>query len=161
MRSFKLIAAGLVALAFLAGNVAEPTRARESGTSISLVKVAHSASLGKFLTTSKGLTLYYLTVETHGKIACSGSCVKFWPPYQVPVGAPMPGALSGFKGKFAVIVRPDRMRQLTFDARPLYTFAGDKRPGQTKGQGVKHVWFAATLTPAAAEGGRYGSGSGY
>jgi predicted lipoprotein with Yx(FWY)xxD motif len=39
--------------------------------------------------------------------------------------------------------------QVTFHGRPLYTYAGDKKPGQAKGEGLKDAgtWHAA-LVPA-------------
>ena len=45
-------------------------------------------------------------------------------------------------GSFGTIKRPEGTLQVSFDGMPLYTFAGDSRPGQANGQGIGGVWFA-------------------
>ena len=42
-----------------------------------------------------------------------------------------------------VISRDDGREQVTYNGLPLYYFANDKAPGDTKGQGVGGVWFVA------------------
>lgn len=124
-----------------------------------LVKVAHSAKLGTILVNAKGMTLYYLETEKHGKIDCTGSCVTFWPPLLVSHGTKALTAEHGVTGKLGMIRRPDGKTQLTYNSWPLYTFAGDKKPGDTKGQGVNHVWWVITVKAASSSGsggGRYG-----
>ena len=37
--------------------------------------------------------------------------------------------------------REDGKKQTTFRGYPLYYWAGDKAPGDTKGQGVNNVWY--------------------
>jgi predicted lipoprotein with Yx(FWY)xxD motif len=64
--------------------------------------------------------------------------------------------------KVATIARPDGGRQVTYSGHPLYLFAGDSKPGDTNGQGVKAfgaAWLALSATggaiaaqPAAAGG---------
>ena len=46
------------------------------------------------------------------------------------------------------VTRADGSIQLTLAGSPLYRFAGDTRPGETRGQGVGGTWFA--VTPAGA-----------
>ena len=52
-----------------------------------------------------------------------------------------------------VLVRTDGTRQVMYNGMPLYYFAADANPGDTKGQGVGKVWFVINLdaagTPAA------------
>jgi predicted lipoprotein with Yx(FWY)xxD motif len=45
------------------------------------------------------------------------------------------------------VKRPEGDLQVTFRGRPLYTFGGDKKPGQVKGEGLKDVgvWHAALV----------------
>ena len=53
------------------------------------------------------------------------------------VGPPRPAtAIPGVPGTFGVTVRTDGKQQLTYDRAPLYTFLLDKKPGDTKGQGL-------------------------
>src|SRR4026208_2643910 len=58
------------------------------------VKVMKTASLGKVLATSSGLTLYHYTDEKGGKIDCKGGCAKLWPPLLVKSG-PHPSLCPG------------------------------------------------------------------
>jgi predicted lipoprotein with Yx(FWY)xxD motif len=44
-------------------------------------------------------------------------------------------------GDLGVITRTDGTKQVTYGGHPLYYFAGDTAPGQTKGQGVGGTWF--------------------
>lgn len=52
---------------------------------------------------------------------------------------------------------------LTFHGHPLYTFVGDKSPGQTKGNGVSAfggLWHEAPASGSAAPAGNSSSGAG-
>jgi predicted lipoprotein with Yx(FWY)xxD motif len=44
------------------------------------------------------------------------------------------------------VKRPEGATQVTYRGRPLYTFGGDRKSGQTKGEGLRDVgvWHAAT-----------------
>lgn len=112
-------------------------------TSKRVVSEANNRSLGHtVLTADNGLTLYSLSAETHGKFICKGSCLKTWHPLVVAAGVKPTGPVS-----LGTIKRPDNgMRQVTFDGKPLYTFDGDKKKGDAKGEGIKDVgtWHAAT-----------------
>ncbi|MFL5900762.1 MAG: hypothetical protein ACJ75S_06135 [Solirubrobacterales bacterium] len=108
-----------------------------------VVKETHNAKLGKtVLTNLRGLTLYTLSAETHGKFICKGSCLLDWHPLVVAVGTKPTGPV-----RLGTIKRPDNgRRQVTFNGRPLYTFDEDTKAGDAKGQGIKDVgtWHAAT-----------------
>jgi predicted lipoprotein with Yx(FWY)xxD motif len=43
--------------------------------------------------------------------------------------------------EYGEFTRADGAKQSTFKGWPLYYFAGDKAQGDTKGQGVKQVWY--------------------
>ena len=96
--------------------------------------------IGRVLDTSKGLTLYHLTTDTSRMTSCTGGCAQTWPPL-LAVNGKTP-SLSGLMGSFGTIKRPEGTLQVSFDGMPLYTFAGDSRPGQANGQGIGGVWFA-------------------
>jgi predicted lipoprotein with Yx(FWY)xxD motif len=95
----------------------------------------------KLLATNGGHTLYSLSVETHGNFVCtkSSGCRSLWHPLTVAAGVVPKGPV-----KLGTVHRPDGGIQVTFRGRPLYTFAGDKKQGQTKGDGIKDVgvWHA-------------------
>jgi hypothetical protein len=45
------------------------------------------------------------------------------------------------------------MTQVTYKGMPLYTFVGDQKPGDAKGQGIKdvgHTWTAAATSAASS-----------
>ncbi len=112
-----------------------------------LVQTANNPKLGMILVNAQGMTLYYLTSESGGKIKCSGQCLNFWPPLLLPSGATAPTAGPGVTGTLGVVTRPDGSKQVTYDGFPLYAFANDKQPGDTNGQGIKAfggMWLAAT-----------------
>ena len=93
-------------------------------------------SAGTVLTSSRGLTVYYFTEDKpgSGKSACTGSCAKAWPALAAPVRAPAGVRLPGPLG---VITRPGGfLGQLTINGYPIYTYAGDKAPGQAAGNGI-------------------------
>jgi len=93
-----------------------------------------NAQLGTILTNAQGGTLYYFLPERGGKIVCSSSaCTTYWPPSLTAGGNPTGGA--GVTGQLGVVMRAGG-DQITYNTWPLYTFAGDKAPGQTTGQGV-------------------------
>lgn len=71
----------------------------------------HSGPDGKFMTDDKGRTLYIFSKDTSSTSTCTGDCAKEWPPY-VEDGS-----------------------QVVFKGHPLYFFADDKSPGDTKGEG--------------------------
>jgi predicted lipoprotein with Yx(FWY)xxD motif len=121
--------------------------------------------LGKILVDSRGRTLYLFKKDTGGRSKCSGSCAVAWPPL-LATGRPVAG--SGVKGsKLGTTRRSDGDKQVVYNRHPLYRFVGDKKPGNTNGQGLTAFgarWFALTPSgnqasaPASSSGGG-GSGS--
>jgi predicted lipoprotein with Yx(FWY)xxD motif len=123
-----------------------------SSSSAAVVKTA-SNSLGTILVNSQGMTLYHLSGEVNGKFICTSSaCLGVWH----PLIAPSSGTPSGEVGSLGTVKRPEGTMQVTYNGTPLYTFAQDKQPGETNGQGIKDVgtWSAVTTsstsTPAAS-----------
>jgi predicted lipoprotein with Yx(FWY)xxD motif len=114
------------------------------------------------LTNAKGFTLYWFVPDTSTKSNCNGSCATYWPPVKGPATA---GA--GVTGKLATITRSDGSMQATYNGHPLYTYVGDKAPGQAKGNGLNlsgGVWHEVTVSGAAAaapSGSASAAGGGY
>jgi predicted lipoprotein with Yx(FWY)xxD motif len=82
-----------------------------------------------------GMTVYTFTndVANNGKSACSGGCLTKWPALTVPAGT-TPSAGAGVSGKLGTITRADDgTLQVTYNGLPLYYYAGDSVPGDTKG----------------------------
>ncbi|MGW0711290.1 SCO0930 family lipoprotein [Streptomyces sp. NPDC002643] len=96
--------------------------------------------LGEIVVDKNGMTVYRFMKDTQWPMStkCVGDCLDKW-----PVVAPVDkndteGIL--LKG-YTVFDRPDGIKQQTINCIPLYTFASDKAPGDTKGQGVGGTWF--------------------
>jgi predicted lipoprotein with Yx(FWY)xxD motif len=98
--------------------------------------------------------------------ACTGACAVNWPPLTVR-GTPLVAG-GARRSNVGTTARPDGKSQLTYKGHPLYTFVNDRKPGDTKGEGINAFggsWFA--LSPAGAKvappsqpqgGGGYGGG---
>ena len=140
------------------------------GTSASLVKTASNSTVGKaVLVAADGRTLYSLSGEHAGKWICtSAACVKAWPPLVAKAG----GVPHGSVASLGTAKRPGGITQVTYKGMPLYTFVGDRKPGDAKGQGIKDqgsVWTAATTgaasrpapAPATSTSSSGGGGYGY
>ena len=122
-----------------AGSVARS--ASEKSGSVSL----RTTKLGPVLVNAKGHTLYMFAKDKKGKSSCSGSCVKFWPPSlksgKATAGSGVKAALIG------TTKRSNGSLQLTYNKHPLYTFALDKKSGQTNGEGQLAFgarWYAVS-----------------
>ena len=78
---------------------------------------------GAILTTPKKQALYYWQVEKRagGKIRCTGSCAKLWPPLYAK--SAVPKHVPGIKGTFGTVKRPDGRRQVTYNGLAVYTYA--------------------------------------
>jgi predicted lipoprotein with Yx(FWY)xxD motif len=79
---------------------------------------------GAILATPKKQALYYWNVEKRagGKIRCTGACARLWPPLVVKSRAAVPKRISGVKGTFGVIKRPNGRLQVTRNGLPVYTY---------------------------------------
>ena len=105
------------------------------------VRSSQNGSLGAILVSSSGRTLYHLSSEK-GTIKCTGTCAAEWPPLLIGAGA-KPIAQPGVTAKLlGTIKRPDGKTQVTYRGLALYTYAGDKKAGDVKGQGEGGIWHA-------------------
>lgn len=115
-----------------------------------LVTVGTSSRLGPVLTDSQGKTLYFLTSEAAGQpTQCTGQCLASWSPLTAASATTDAVEGPGLTAVLSVETRPDGINQVSYGELPLYTFAGDKVPGDTNGQGIVAfggVWLAAQPT---------------
>jgi predicted lipoprotein with Yx(FWY)xxD motif len=104
-----------------------------------------TTSAGTVLASGSGLTLYYYSKDMpgSGKSACSGTCASAWPPL---TGTAQPPAGASLPGKLGTITRQGGVRQVTVDGYPVYTYAGDKNPGQVSGNGVGGTWHVIKVS---------------
>jgi predicted lipoprotein with Yx(FWY)xxD motif len=138
-----LVAATLGTIGFLAAGSVASSATRTNAT-VSLRKT----KLGMILVNSKGRTLYLFMKDRSGKSACSASCATYWPPLHSK-GKPTAG--SGVKASLVgTTKRSDGSMQVTYNKHPLYTYALDKRAGQTNGEGSPN--FGAKGWAVSAKG---------
>ena len=156
--------AAIVPLAAMAlvgyGGVAVASSAPRTPTKRTPVAVrVKKTKLGKILVDSKGRTLYVFLADTGTTSTCSGACAANWPPLEV---SDTPKVARGAKASLAgTTERPDGTSQVTYNGHPLYRFEGDRKAGQTNGQGVDAFgaqWFV--LSPAGNDITRQASSSG-
>ncbi|WP_175411439.1 SCO0930 family lipoprotein [Streptomyces sp. TRM64462] len=113
------------------------------------LSVRKDPKLGDIIVDRDGRTVYRFTKDSAWpmKTACTGECLDKWP-VVAPVdkndteGIELKG--SGPNRGYVTFKRPDGKEQQTIDCWPLYTFAGDKKPGDTNGQGVGGSWYAVS-----------------
>ena len=112
------------------------------------VRVAKT-NLGKILVNSKGRTLYLFQADSGTTSACADACAAAWP----PLSNATPKVGKGAKASLAsTATRSDGKPQVIYNGHPLYTFSGDKKAGNTNGQGVNAfggLWYV--LSPAGTE----------
>lgn len=115
---------------------------RAAGERTPDVRVARS-KLGRILVDAHGRTLYLFLEDAHGRSACYGGCARVWPPALVS-GRPSAGPGVKLARLTTRRRRSSEARQLVYAHHPLYTTAGDERPGQTAGQGYFGTWFVVS-----------------
>ena len=101
-----------------------PVAAADVGATLKTVKIGGVDVLAN----ADGLTLYWFEPDTTTSSKCFGSCAIYWPPVS---GSPTAGP--GVTGKLGTIKRPGGGLQATYDGHPLYTYIGDRGPGQANG----------------------------
>ncbi|MGH3311973.1 MAG: SCO0930 family lipoprotein [Streptomyces sp.] len=103
--------------------------------------VKNTGKLGQVVTDSKGWTLYRFDEDSAApsQSNCDGKCATAWP----PVPAKDAEASLGIEAdKLGKVERTDGSWQLTLGGWPVYRYAKDTKPGDTKGHGVGGTWNA-------------------
>lgn len=108
------------------------------------VATTNNATFGTIMVDSTGKTLYTFDPDTAGVSTCTGNCAGTWPAVVLPTGVTAPVAGPGVTG-LTVAARPDdaTKMQVNWNGKPLYTYAADTGPGDTKGDGVAGKWHVA------------------
>jgi predicted lipoprotein with Yx(FWY)xxD motif len=97
------------------------------------VATAHT-KLGTVLVDGRRRTLYLFEKDKGTASSCYGACASIWPP--------LTGSAKGLAGsgldaaKLGSIKRADGKNEVTYAGHPLYTYAGDAKPGDVQGQGL-------------------------
>jgi predicted lipoprotein with Yx(FWY)xxD motif len=132
--------------------------AKTSSGKPATVGISNAGSLGKALVDSQGRTLYLFQKDSGTRSACTGACAAAWPPLRAS-HKPVVGA-GASPSMVTTAPRSDGAPQVVYHGHPLYLFSGDKKPGDTNGQGVTAfggAWYA--VSPAGNMVTGAGSGS--
>ncbi|TGN79651.1 hypothetical protein E5083_08570 [Streptomyces bauhiniae] len=121
-----------------------PNGKKASLTSLPGLSVRKDPKLGDIVVDKNGRTVYrFLKDKAWPKSVsnCTGACLEKWPAV-APVSA---DDTQGVKKKGLMpFTRPDGVKQMSVNCWPIYTFTGDKAPGDTNGQGVGGTWYAVS-----------------
>lgn len=112
------------------------------------VQLATDAKLGSILTDGQGNTLYYFALDIAGSNSCgTAACAAQWPVFYAPtltVGSGLNAA------DFTTSKTASGQSQTLYKGWPLYYYATSsggqsvrEQPGQTQGNGIGGVWYAA------------------
>ncbi|MGW7454583.1 SCO0930 family lipoprotein [Streptomyces sp. NPDC054787] len=115
-----------------------PGGAAAAGAALS---VAKDPKLGEHIVDGAGMTVYRFKPDTAWPMVskCVGDCLAKWPVVPPVDKAEAKGIT---ERNYLVLDRPDGKKQQTIDCWPVYTFTGDKKPGDVNGQGVGGTWYA-------------------
>ncbi len=108
------------------------------------VGIRHT-KLGRILVDARGRTLYLFEKDTGAMSSCYGACASVWPP--LTTGGNAKAATGVTAAKLETTKRSDGKSAITYDGHPLYTYAGDQKPGDVQGQGLDQFgaeWYALT-----------------
>ncbi|GCE07425.1 hypothetical protein [Dictyobacter aurantiacus] len=111
------------------GNVA---RKSSSSVVVSVGEVPSHQAVGStitVLTTIKGMTLYLHEWQGASGFSCDGTCAKTWHPLLYK-GTGTPTSTTPLPGKLSVGTDYLGRQMVFYQGYPLYTYAGDKKPGE-------------------------------
>lgn len=99
------------------------------------IEVSEKTPYGEYLTDRQGMSLYLFEADSPGSSTCYDACAQAWPPV-LAEGEPVASA-NVDRSLLGTVERQDGVRQVTYDGWPLYYFARDAGPGDTRGQDVE------------------------
>ncbi len=139
-----IAAAALAGIAVIAAGCGGATQANTTGSGYAVGGAAHTAraatvstrhtKLGTVLVDGRGRTLYLFEKDKATVSSCNGACASVWPPLITGAKSVAGGGLRA--AKLGSIKRADGKTEVTYAGHPLYTYAGDAKPGDVKGQGL-------------------------
>jgi predicted lipoprotein with Yx(FWY)xxD motif len=101
------------------------------------VAVAQNPAQGSILVDSAGHTLYLFEKDHGTASACTGACAQIWPGYSAGAA---PTAGSGVDAGKLSTASGQVPAQVTYNGHLLYTFSGDKAPGDVNGTSIPD-WY--------------------
>ena len=119
-----------------------PTGKKASVAGLPGLSTRNDPNLGEIVVDKNGMTVYRFAKDKawpEPVSNCNGACLEKWP-VVAPVSANDTKDVQ--KKGLMSFTRSDGAKQQTVNCSPIYTFAGDKKAGDTNGQGVGGTWYA-------------------
>jgi predicted lipoprotein with Yx(FWY)xxD motif len=131
----------IACLMLLASMVSFSAMAQDEDTPT--VGISEHEDFGTILVNAEGMTLYGFDVDDLGVSNCVEECLEAWPPLLVESADELTGD-EALLGELGTIEREDGSLQVTYNERPLYTFAEDTAAGDVTGHLVGRTWYVMT-----------------
>jgi predicted lipoprotein with Yx(FWY)xxD motif len=142
------IAAAIVAVIVTVGGGSK-SQARTAAAASASISVKQT-SLGKTLSDANGRTLYLFAPDKPNVSTLSAAGRAIWPPF---TSSRHPTAIGGAQAsQIGTVTGGGSPAQVTYRGHPLYYFAGDRKPGQTAGQGLNDFggrWYVLSAAGGA------------
>jgi predicted lipoprotein with Yx(FWY)xxD motif len=129
-----LLPLGLVLVAAGCGSQAHAVLKQQPATKPAAQVSTRHTKLGTVLVDADGRTLYLFEKDKGSTSSCYSSCASVWPPLVTGAKAVAGGGV--LAAKLGASTRSDGQRIVTYAGHPLYTYAGDGKPGDVHGQGA-------------------------
>jgi len=121
------------------------------GAPVSTTLTVAPSKFGPVVANDRGQALYVYTDDMATTSACTAVwCLVDWPPLEV---SGVPTTAPGISAPTGVITGAGGVRQVTLAGHPLYTFAGDLRRGDTRGQAIGDDWFLISPSGSVLDAG--------
>ena len=164
-RTTSMLASVVVLLTLLLGGCGGGGSGEPASAGGETVSVANVAGVGDVLVDARGNALYSPDQEANGKVLCTDACASIWIPLMLPAGE-QPTGSSDVSSQLGLIRRPDGAEQVTYEGKPLYTFAEDPSPGEVTGNGFADDFGGTSFTwhvaaPGSVSGGTTSTEGGY
>jgi len=103
------------------------------------LNVEDSDTLGAYLVDEEGLSVYVYLPDEAGSPTCVEGCATYW--LGLEGDEPTLADDSLDQALLGTVDNPEGFTQITYAGWPLYQFAHDRNPGDTRGQGSTGEWF--------------------
>jgi len=147
MAGFLCVCGAVTAL--LASAPASGVASMQHTTKAPTVQTRKIKGLGTVLVNGSGRTLYMFVPDHQKRVTCTGGCAAVWPPLKAKAGAKPTAGGAARKSLLGTDKDPSGGRVVTYARWPLYTYVGDTKPGQAKGEALNlngGLWYV--LSPA-------------
>jgi predicted lipoprotein with Yx(FWY)xxD motif len=94
-----------------------------------------SSPLGRIVVDSTGRTLYVFEKDKSHSSSCYGLCAAEWTP--LLTHGKLLARAGARQSLLGAIRRADAGEQVSYAGHPLYRFVGDRKPGETRGEGLQ------------------------